>query len=94
MTVEAPQGVETTTPDVKHQLDLHKEIISIRPTLGAEVHDVLTSKKFWALVIALVTDFFEYNAGHLDTQTFVLGVIGVVAAYCIGQGIADNAIKR
>lgn len=52
---------------------------------------ILTSRKFWAAIVALGFAFFGDRAG-LDQQTTTEAVY-VAISYIIGQGLADSSKK-
>lgn len=49
--------------------------------------DVLSSKKFWAAVIAAVTAFVASYLGLSEIQ--VATIVAPISAYILGQGMAD-----
>lgn len=50
----------------------------------------LGSRKFWALIIALVTALAGLMTGELRFPEFVMAVVASAASYQVGEGIADG----
>jgi hypothetical protein len=84
-----PTAAKPSIPGLMQAADA-KLLLSVRPTLKAELHDALTSRKLWALIIGLVTDFFGWYSHGTSTEVAVLGALGIISAYCVGQGLADR----
>lgn len=53
----------------------------------------LTSRKFWALITALVAIAAGYSTGELQSWQAVQAVVAACAAYSLGEGLADNGRK-
>ena len=50
----------------------------------------LTSRKFWALVVALVSTAAGLATGDLTVPQAVSAVVAAGAAYQLGEGLADS----
>jgi len=50
--------------------------------------ELLNSKKFVAMIIGVIATFLSRRLGLPEEQ--VAEVIGLIIAYVVGQGIADN----
>lgn len=49
--------------------------------------EVLTSRKFWAAMTAMILVFFGNRAGIADET--LIQAVSVLISYIIGQGLAD-----
>jgi len=57
----------------------------------SKVGEVVTSRKFWAAMVALLLVFFGERAGVTgDTLT---NAVAVLVSYILGQGLADIRAK-
>src|SRR5450759_2157879 len=54
---------------------------------------VLHSRKFWALVIALVAIMAGYGTGGLDAWQAIQALVAALAAYSTGVAIEDAGFK-
>ena len=54
---------------------------------------VLHSRKFWALVIALVAIMAGYGTGNLDAWQAIQALVAALAAYSTGVAIEDAGFK-
>lgn len=50
---------------------------------------LLASRKFWALVVAIVTAAGGYATGALPLQEVAQLIVGAIMAYIVGTGIED-----
>ncbi len=55
--------------------------------------DILKSRKFWALVLAVVTAAGLLATGEVTGWQFLQAVIAAVAAYSTGVAIEDAGLK-
>ena len=51
--------------------------------------EIVRSKKFWTMIAGLIVIVSSKLGLNLSEQT-ILEVIGLLSAYIVGQGIADN----
>jgi anti-sigma-K factor RskA len=54
---------------------------------------ILHSRKFWALVIALVAIMAGYGTGNLDAWQAIQALVAALAAYSTGVAIEDAGFK-
>ncbi len=52
-----------------------------------KVYRLLQSRKFWALVVALVAISAGYSTGQVDTWQAVQASVAALSAYAIGTGL-------
>lgn len=50
----------------------------------------LTSRKFWAMVIAVITALAGLLTDQATFGEFLAAVIAAIAAYQVGEGLADS----
>ena len=55
--------------------------------------DLLKSKKFQVLIIGLVVTVGGKLGFDLDTET-ITAIVGLVASYIVGQGVADHGKEK
>ena len=64
-------------------------------TIKGMIGSLLTSKKFAGLVVGLcVTGLAYAGMEGPEAEAFAESAMGMVAAYCVGQGIADHGKER
>lgn len=67
-----------------------QQLADLRPSWRAEVHDALSSKKLWVLILTLVTIGLGVRHGTLSADDGVRDAVIAAGAYFVGQGIADH----
>lgn len=63
-------------------------------TVWAQVQQILRSRKFWALLAALVATAAGLTSGELSTWQAVQAVIAALAVYSTGVAIEDAGRSR
>ncbi len=63
-------------------------------TVWAQVQQILRSRKFWALLAALVATAAGLACGELSTWQAVQAVIAALAVYSTGVAIEDAGRSR
>ena len=58
--------------------------------MGSKMANLFGSRKFWALVTALVTVGGAFYSGQLSGQDAANSVVMALSAYSIATGIEDN----
>jgi hypothetical protein len=54
----------------------------------------LTSRKFWAFIVALVSALGGLMTGDLSMPQFIQAVLIAVATYQVAEGVADLGRRR
>ena len=62
-------------------------------SISEQVIKVLRSRKFWALVIALLTAAGSYATGEMSIWQLCQAVIAALAVYSTGVAIEDMGFK-
>lgn len=60
------------------------------PATQSKLLTLLQSRKFWSLVVALVSLGVAYQTGQMPLPQVELGVVGALSGYAIATGIEDN----
>ncbi len=59
----------------------------------ASLVQILHSRKFWALVLALLALVAGYATGQIDAWQAIQGAVAALAAYSTGVAIEDAGLK-
>lgn len=59
-----------------------------------KLKQLLQSRKFWALVAALVTVAAGYSTGQVDVWQSVQAVVVALSAYAIGTGLDNSSQSK
>lgn len=59
-----------------------------------QILKILRSRKFWALLAALVTVAGGYFGGKLDAWQAVQAVIAALAVYSTGVALEDGSLRK
>jgi hypothetical protein len=66
---------------------------SVKETTVEDVLHRLTSRKFWAFCVAVVTTIGALLVGDLTVPDFVKAIIAAAASYQITEGLVDAAAR-
>ena len=60
---------------------------------GVSFWSIFKSRKFWVMVIAIVTAASLFATQQIDAWQFMIGVITSIAAYSTGVAVEDAGAK-